>query len=85
MTNFAANRALVLSVVAGRRGRATARRQQQRPDPGRRQLFRCVSRCQSLSVEKVVNAQEFGKVWLSRQNKDADINRQLVKIETVLK
>ena len=36
-------------------------------------------------VEKVVNASEFGKVWLARQSDDAKTGRKIVKLGDVVK
>lgn len=80
-TNFAANRALVLatsSTAAPGGG----------PDNDQAAVGGSVQvrlALPSLSVEKVINASEFGKVWLSRQGKDADIARRLVEPKDVVK
>jgi pilus assembly protein CpaB len=78
-TNFAANRALVLAVssLAGDGQPST-----QAPGTGGIQVRLALS---STAVEKVVNASEFGKVWLSRQGKDAEVGRQVIGTEDVLK
>ena len=74
-TNFATNRALVLAVTfvgntapSGDTTSATA-------PTGSLQVRLAVD---SADVEKVVHASEFGKVWLSRQDKDAEVARQIV-------
>jgi len=79
-TNFAVNRALVLSAtsVAGP-GPST----NDSGAPGGSMQIRLA--LSSAAVEKVVNASEFGKIWLARQAKDADIARQRIKSEDVLK
>lgn len=82
-TNFATNRALVLAVTsmagAGQNGNTGN-------DPaaigGSLQVRLALS---SLEVEKVVHASEFGKVWLSRQGKLSEVDRQRIGIEDVLK
>lgn len=81
-TNFATNRALVLAVtsLAGT-GQESATGTDQTLVAGNIQVRLALS---ALDVEKVVNASEFGKVWLSRQGKGATTDRNLVKIEDVV-
>jgi pilus assembly protein CpaB len=80
-TNFATNKALVLAVTsmtsAGQGGPGN--------DPAIGGSLQVRLALDSLDVEKVVNASEFGKVWLSRQGKDAKVNRQLIDPQDVLK
>lgn len=80
-TNFAANRALVLATSSSAApGGGPAN--DQAAVGGTLQVRLALS---SSAVEKVVNASEFGKVWLSRQGKDAEVARQLIGPEDVLK
>jgi len=80
-TNFATNRALVLAVTsmttAGQGGPGNE------PTTGGNLQVRLA--LSSLDVEKVVNASEFGKVWLSRQGKTAEVDRQQIELEDVVK
>jgi len=81
ITNFAVNRALVLAVTSqAADGQAAAN--QPAAQGGTIQVRLALT---SAGVEKVVNAAEFGKVWLSRQGKDADVDRQRIATGTVLK
>lgn len=80
ITNFAVNRALVLAVTSQAADGQSVN--QQAATGGTIQVRLALT---SLGVEKVVNAAEFGKIWLSRQNKDADVDRQRIAIENVLK
>jgi len=82
-TNYATNRALVLAVTSlagaaqgGASGGDAASL------TGNLQVRLALD---SLDVEKVVNASEFGKVWLSRQGKDAQVERQSITPEDVVK
>jgi pilus assembly protein CpaB len=82
-TNFAANRALVLSVTSTTAtAQASGQGSEQTPVGGNLQVRLALP---SSSVEKVVNATEFGKVWLARQNKDAEVARQIINAKAVLK
>lgn len=78
-TNFAVNRALVLATLstagAGQDGEQAA-------IGGAVQVRLALP---FAAVEKVVHAQEFGKVYLSRQNKKAEVGRQFVTSEDVVK
>lgn len=74
-TNFAVNKVLVLAVSSQTVDETTG-------IGGNIQVRLALP---PLSVSKVVNASEFGKVWLSRQNKDAEVNRQRVTAGNVLK
>jgi pilus assembly protein CpaB len=80
-TNFATNKALVLAVTsmtgAGQGGPGN-----EPATGGNLQVRLALS---SLEVEKVVNASEFGKVWLARQGKGAEIDRQRIDMEDVVK
>lgn len=82
-TNFATNRALVLAVTSlagpGQPGGAS---NDQAPVGGNLQVRFALK---SLDVEKVVNAAEFGKVWISRQGKLSEVARQRIAIEDVVK
>lgn len=82
-TNFATNRALVLSVtsIAGA-GQTSGPGNDQAALGGNIQVRLALA---SLDVEKVVNAAEFGKVWLSRQGKLAEVDRQRIELEDVVK
>ena len=80
ITNFAVNRALVLAVTSQAGEDQSVN--QQAAQGGTIQVRLALT---SLGVEKVVNAAEFGKVWLSRQGKDADVDRQRIAIGNVLK
>jgi pilus assembly protein CpaB len=81
VTNFATNRSLVLAVTSmtapGQGGPGNE------PATGGNLQVRLA--LPSLEVEKVVNASEFGKIWLSRQGKGAEVDRQLIELEDVVK
>jgi pilus assembly protein CpaB len=82
-TNFAANRALVLAVTPmTATAQASGQGTEQSPVGGNLQVRLALP---SLAAEKVVNAAEFGKVWLARQNKEAEVARQRISWEDVLK
>lgn len=82
-TNFAANRALVLAVTSmTATAQASGQGSEQAPVGGNLQVRLALP---ALGVEKVVNAAEFGKVWLSRQGTDAEVDRQRIGWEDVLK
>lgn len=80
-TNFATNKALVLAVTsmtsAGQSGPGN-----ETATGGNLQVRLALD---SLDVEKVVNASEFGKVWLSRQGKGVEVDRQQIEMEDVVK
>ena len=82
-TNFAMNNALVLAVtsLAGG-GEGAASGNEPATITG---SFQVRLALESLDAAKLVNASEFGKVWLSRQGKDAKVDRQIVDHEDVLK
>ncbi|HJR90445.1 MAG TPA: hypothetical protein VJ782_09840, partial [Aeromicrobium sp.] len=82
-TNFAANRALVLAVTS-LAGPASGESQVNNAGvvTGNIQVRLALP---SLSVEKVVHASEVGKVWLARQNKDAEVSRRDITSADVLK
>jgi pilus assembly protein CpaB len=80
-TNFAVNRALVLSATSVAGNGPPANDNGGAPG-GSMQIRLALS---SASVEKVVNAAEFGKVWLARQGKDAEVARKFTTTEDVLK
>lgn len=69
ITNFVVNKALVLAVSGGVPGADT-------PVGGVLQVRLAL---ESENVEKVVNAAEFGKVWLSRQNDGAKTSRAVIE------
>jgi hypothetical protein len=83
VTNFATNRALVLAVtsLAGV-GQGTGTDSDQPTVGGNYQVRLALP---PSDVEKVVHASEFGKVWLSRQDKRADLKRQVVTSKDVVK
>lgn len=74
-TNFAVNKVLVLAVAT----QAGSDQSALKPNVQVRLAL------PPLSVAKIVNASEYGKVWLSRQNKDAEVQRQRVTAGNVLK
>jgi pilus assembly protein CpaB len=78
-TNFAVNRALVLSTTA----LAGAGQESDQASVGVSMQVRLA--LSPSDVEKVVHASEFGKVWLARQGKDADVGRQIVTLDDVIK
>lgn len=79
-TNFVINRVLLLSVTSqAADGDAS---QSQVVQGGTIQVRLALN---SVGVEKVVNAAEFGKIWLTRQGKDADVARAKITHENVLK
>lgn len=78
-TNFAVNRALVLATTSTS---GTTQDEEQAVIGGAVQVRLALP---FAAVEKVVHASEFGKVWLSRQSKEADVGRQIVTIEDVVK
>jgi pilus assembly protein CpaB len=81
-TNFAANRALVVAVTSMTgTAQATGQGGDQTPVGGNLQVRLALP---SVGVEKVINAAEFGKVWLSRQGADAEVDRQRIGWEDVL-
>ena len=81
-TNFAANRALVLSVTSmTATPQASGQGSEQAPVGGNLQVRLALP---SVSVGNVVNAMEFGKVWLARQNTDAEVARELIDAQGVL-
>lgn len=74
-TNFSTNKVLVISsraVTAGADGAVT--------DDVVLRLAVI-----SLDAEKIINAAEFGHIYLTKQDKDAEVDRQLVSTEDVLK
>jgi pilus assembly protein CpaB len=82
-TNFVTNRALVLALTAvAAPGQGSGTDNDTATIGGNLQVRLALS---SSDAEKVVNAAEFGKVWLTRQGKGATVDRQLVKIEDVVK
>lgn len=82
-TNFAANRALVLAVTSmTTTAQGSGQGSEQAPVGGNLQVRLALP---ALGVEKVVNAAEFGKVWLSRQSADAEVERNRIGWEDVLK
>jgi len=83
-TNFVTNKALVLAVtsMAGASGQGGTAGSDPAVIGGNLQVRLALD---SLNVEKVVNASEFGKVWLARQDKDAKVDRQQIELEDVLK
>jgi pilus assembly protein CpaB len=82
VTNFATNRALVLAVTSMTAAAGQGGPGSEPATGGNLQVRLALS---SLDVEKVVNASEFGKVWLSRQGKGADVDRQRIELEDVVK
>jgi hypothetical protein len=82
-TNFATNRALVLAVTSlTGTGQDSGGDGTQTLVAGNIQVRLALT---PTEAEKVVNASEFGKVLLSRQGKGAEVDRQLVDPEDVLK
>lgn len=79
-TNFAVNRALVLAVTAV--GATAQSGDSAAPPTGNLQVRLALD---SQDVEKLVHASEFGKVWLARQNKDADVGRAFITEKDVVK
>jgi pilus assembly protein CpaB len=74
-TNFAVNKVLVLAVSSKVPNEQTG-------ITGNVQVRLALP---PVSIAKVVNASEYGKVWLSRQNKDAEVERQRITSGNVLK
>lgn len=83
-TNFAANRALVLAVTS-LAGPASGDAQVNNTGGVVTGNIQVRLALPSLSVEKVVHASEVGKVWLARQNKDAEVSRRDITSADVLK
>jgi pilus assembly protein CpaB len=83
-TNFATNRALVLAAtsLAGNGQDGGASGTDQTLVAGNIQVRLALK---PVDVEKVVHASEFGKVWLSRQGKGAEVGRQIVELKDVVK
>lgn len=81
-TNFAANRALVLAATSLAGGQDSSASAGQTLVSGNIQVRLALA---FADVEKVVNAAEFGKVWITRQGKDAKVGRELITIEDVVK
>jgi pilus assembly protein CpaB len=75
ITNFAVNKALVLAVGGGLAG----------SDAATGGVVQVRLALESEAVERVVNASEFGKVWLSRQNNGAKTARKVIDPGAVVK
>lgn len=75
ITNFAVNKALVLAVGGGLAG----------SDSAAGGVVQVRLALESEAVQRVVNASEFGKVWLSRQNNGAKTGRAVVDPGAVVK
>lgn len=82
-SNFATNRALVLGVTSMAGAGQSAETESAPAAVGGNIQVRLA--LTSIDVEKVVHASEFGKVWLSRQDKGAKVARKLVTSADVLK
>lgn len=81
-TNFAANRVLVLD-VSGETAAASGGGDSSAAPSGA--VIQVRLALNSDAVERVVNASEFGKVWLSRQNSGAVTARKFIEPEGVVK
>lgn len=74
-TNFAVNKVLVISSMAVAAG----------PDGALADDVVLRLAVMSLDAEKVIHAAEFGHIYLTKQNEDAEVDRQRISSEDVLK